>query len=230
MSTAVADLRGRFARLADGAPLARAVALVGVALVLGAFLSVLHEILVITGEPRRLYYVVGGAVLAGTGLARVIRPRAAAGLGVAGIVAGMYLYVTSLPGGFGFLALLVPMLDDAIALLSGLSVLRIVNADVWALAASPAPVFLAWYLAVRRRYVAASGVAGAGLLLVVLTGDAGTATTLVGVLGVTLAVAFGDFDRRGERLYNADGLVVVPASPVSTTNRRPAPATPLAAT
>ena len=209
MSTATPGRRERLARLAGAVPVARILALVGVALVLGAFLSVLHEILVVTGEPRRLYYVVGGAILAGTGLAQVIRPRTAAGLGVAGIVVGMYLYVTSLPGGFGFLALLLPMLDDAVALLSGLSVLRIVNADVWALAAAPAPVFLAWYLAVRRRYVAASSVAGTGLALVVLTGDAGTATTLVGVLGATLAVAFGDFDHRGERLRNADGLVVL---------------------
>ena len=139
MSTATPGRRERLARLAGAVPVARILALVGVALVLGAFLSVLHEILVVTGEPRRLYYVVGGAILAGAGLAQVIRPRTATGLGVAGIVVGMYLYVTSLPGGFGFLALLLPMLDDAVALLSGLSVLRIVNADVWAPAASPAP-------------------------------------------------------------------------------------------
>jgi transglutaminase-like putative cysteine protease len=216
-STTTGDARGRLAGLVDGVPVARGVALVGIGLTLGAFLSVLHEILVITGDPESLYYVVGGAVLSGTVLARLIRPRTAATIGIVGIAAGMYLYVTSLPGGFGFLALLKPMLGDAVALLSGLSVLRIVNADVWALAAAPAPVFLAWYLAVRRRYVAASGVAGAGLGLVVLTGDATTTTTLVGVLGVTLSVAFGDCDRRGERLRNADGVVVVLATMVVLT-------------
>jgi len=205
----VADLEARLGALEERLPTARLVALAGVALTLGAFLSVLHEVLVVVGDPEPLYYVVAGAVVAGTVLARVIRPRTAAALGVTGITAGMYLYVTSLPGGFGFLALLGPMLDDAAALLSGLSVLRIVNADVWALAAAPAPVFLAWYLAVRRRYVAAGGVAGVALGVVVLTGDATTVTTLSGALGVTLAAAFGDCDRRGERLRNADGVVVV---------------------
>ena len=204
-----ANLEARVGALEERLPTARLVALAGVALTLGAFLSVLHEVLVVVGDPEPLYYVVVGAVVAGTVLARVIRPRTAAALGVAAITAGMYLYVTSLPGGFGFLALLGPMLDDAAALLSGLSVLRIVNADVWALAAAPAPVFLAWYLAVRRRYVAAGGVAGVALGVVVLTGDATTVTTLFGALGATLAAAFGDCDRRGERLRNADGVVVV---------------------
>ena len=187
----------------------RTVALFGIVLTLGAFLSVLHYILVITGEPRSLSYVVGGAALAGTVLARVIRPHTALLIGVVGTVAGTYLYISSLPGGFGFLVLLAPMLGDAVALLSGLSVLRIVNANVWALSAAPVPVFLAWYLALRRHYVAASAVAGAALGLLVLTGDATTTTTLAGVLGVTLAVSFGDCDRRGERLRNADALVVV---------------------
>ncbi len=213
----VADVRRWTEATVDQLPVARGVALGGVALTLGAFLSVLHGVLVVTGDPAALYYVVAGAGLAGTVLARVIRPRVAAAVGVVGVGAGMYFYVASLPGGFGFLALLTPMLEDAASLLSGLSVLRIVNADVWALAAAPAPVFLAWYLAVRRRYAAGAGVAGVGLGLVVLTGDATTATTLAGVLGVVLAVAFGDCDRRGERLRNADGVVVVLATMVVLT-------------
>ena len=215
--SAADGVRRRARALFDRLPVARAAALGGVGLTLGAFLSVLHGVLVVTGDPTRLYYVVAGAGLAGTVLARVIRPRVAAAIGIVGVAAGMYLYVASLPGGFGFLALLAPMLDDAAALLSGLSVLRVVNADIWALAAAPAPVFLAWYLAVRGRYGAGAGVAGAGLGLVVLTGDATTATTLAGVLGVVLAVAFGDCDRRGERLRNADGVVVLLATMVVLT-------------
>jgi len=213
----VADVGDRLGALGRTAPTARIFALAGVALTLGAFVSVLHGVLVVVGDPGPLYYVVAGAVIAGTVLARVIRPRTAAALGVVSITAGMYLYVASLPGGFGFLALLRPMLDDAVALLSGLSVLRIVNADVWALAAAPAPLFLGWYLAVRRRYVAASGVAGVALGVVVLTGDATTVTTLAGALGVTLAAAFGDCDRRGEPIRNADGVVVVLSTMVVAT-------------
>ena len=213
----VADVGDRLGALGRTAPTARLFALAGVALTLGAFVSVLHGVLVVVGDPGPLYYVVVGAVIAGTVLARVIRPRTAAALGVVSITAGMYLYVASLPGGFGFLALLGPMLDDVVALLSGLSVLRIVNADVWALAAAPAPLFLGWYLAVRRRYVAASGVAGVALGVVVLTGDATTVTTLAGALGVTLAAAFGDCDRRGEPIRNADGVVVVLSTMVVAT-------------
>ncbi len=206
--------RHRVAGVLADAPVARAIALAGVALALGAFLSVLHTVLVITGDPTSLYYLAAGAAVVGGALARVIRPRVAAVLGVVALAVGMYVYVTSLPGGFGFLSLLGPMLGDAAALVSGLSVLRIVNADIWALAAAPAPVFLASYLAVRRRYVAAIGVAGLALGLLVLTGDAGTTTTLLGVLGVTVAAAFGDCDRRGERLRNADGVVLVLATMV----------------
>lgn len=196
---------------------ARVGALCGVALVLGAFLSVLHEILVVTGDPTRLYYVVAGAALAGTVLAGLIRPRTAALLGAVAVLGGTYLYVASLPGGAEFLALLSPMLDDVVALLSGLSVLRIVNADVWAIAAAPGPVFLAWYLGLRRHYVAAGAVGAGALAVVVLTGDATVETTLAGVLGVTLAAALGDCDRRGEALRNADGVVVVLATMVVLT-------------
>jgi transglutaminase-like putative cysteine protease len=196
---------------------ARLVALGGVAVALWGFLSVLHELLVITGEPTHLYYVVAGAGLAGTALARVIRPRTALGLGAAAIVGGTYLYVQSLPGGVEFLSLVAPMVTDAVELLAGLSVLRIVNADIWALTAAPGPVFLAWYLGLRRHYTAAAAVAGGALGVLVLTGDAPTAATLVGALGVTVAVAFGDCDRRDEPLRNADAVVVLLATMVVLT-------------
>jgi len=196
---------------------ARLLALGGVATTLGAFCYVLYRILVITGDATLLYYVVGGAALAGAVLAWLIRPRTAFGIGAAAVVVGTYLYIRSLPGGFGFLVLVGPMVSDVFALLSGLSVLRIVNADVWALSAAPGPVFLATYLALRRNYVAASAVAGGALGVVVLTGDATTPTTLVGVVGVTLALAFGDCDRRGESLRNADGVVVLLATMVVLT-------------
>jgi transglutaminase-like putative cysteine protease len=198
-------------------PVARVIASAGVSLTLGVVLSVQHEIMVITGDPTPLYYVAGVSALVGVALARIIRPRAAVAISVLALAGGMYAYVSSLPGGFGFLTLLGPMVDDAFALVSGLSLLRIVNADVWALAAAPAPVFLTSYLAVRRRYVAAGGVAGLALGLLVLTGDANTNATIVGVLSVTVAVAFGDCDRRGEGLRNIDGVVLVLATMVVLT-------------
>jgi transglutaminase-like putative cysteine protease len=201
----------------DRVSVPRLVALGGVVVALWAFLSVLHEILVVTGDPGQLYYVIAGAGIVGTVLAGVIRPRTALGLGAAAVVGGTYLYVQSLPGGVQFLAVAAPMLTDAWELLAGLSVLRIVNADVWALTAAPGPVFLAWYLGLRRHYAAASAVAGGALGVMVLTGDATTTATLVGVVGVTIAVAFGDCDRRNEPLRNADALVVLLATMVVLT-------------
>jgi transglutaminase-like putative cysteine protease len=201
----------------DYVSVSRLVALGGVVIALWAFLSVLHEILVVTGKPQQLYYVIAGAGIVGTVLARIIRPRTALGLGAAAVVGGTYLYVQSLPGGVKFLALAAPMLTDAWELLAGLSVLRIVNADVWALTAAPGPVFLAWYLGLRRHYAAASAVAGGALGVMVLTGDATTTATLIGVVGVTIAIAFGDCDRRNEPLRNADALVVLLATMVVLT-------------
>ena len=212
-ASAVVD---RTSRLLGRRP-ARAVALAGVCGVLGAFLSVLYTALVVTGDPTTLSPIVAGALVTGTIAARLVRPRTAAFLSVGGVACGGYLYVLSLPGGVEFLTLLAPMLDDASVLLSGLSILRIVNADLWVLSAAPVPVFFAWYLALRRRYVAASAVAGGALGFVVLTGDATVGETLAGVVGVTVAVAFGDCDRRQERLRNADGAVLVVAAMLVST-------------
>jgi transglutaminase-like putative cysteine protease len=212
------------ARIVEGAsavvgrlPLLRAISLGGVVVVLGAFLSVLHRISVITGDPAPLYYAVFGSVVVGTVAARVIRPRTATVVAVAAGTVGTYLYIQSLPGGSDFLVLAEPILEDVTALLSGLSVLRIVNADVWALAIAPGPVFLTWYLAVRRRYVAASAVGGAALGLVVLTGDATNGETFVGVVGVAVAVAIGDCERRGERFGNVDTVALAVAAMVTLT-------------
>ena len=208
LPSSLAHLAGPLSAFGSPSP-ARLVAVAGVVATLTAFLWVLHDILVIVGDPTQLSYVVAGSLVVGTVLAGIIRPRTAALLGAGAVLGGTYLYISSLPGGFGFLVLVAPMAGDVWGLLSGLSVLRIVNADVWALSAAPGPVFLAWYLGLRGRYVSAGGVAGAALGVMVLTGDATTTQTLLGVVGVTVAAAFGDCDNRGERLRNADGVVVV---------------------
>ncbi|MFQ3286094.1 MAG: transglutaminase-like putative cysteine protease [Natronomonas sp.] len=190
---------------------ARLLALAGVAAVLGAVLSVLYGVVVITGNPAAFLLVVVVSVLAGTLAARLIRPRTATLLALAAGVCGSYLYIRSLPGSVDVLALVAPILGDAVALLSGLSILRIVNADIWAFSAVPVPVFLSCYLALRRRYVAASAVSGVALGLLALTGDATTGETLAGVVGATVAAAVGDCERRGERLIDADGVAMVVA-------------------
>lgn len=205
------------ASAAVGCRAARLLALAGVAAMLGAVLSVLYGVVVITGNPAAFWVVVAVSALAGTLAARLIRPRTATLLALAVGGCGGYFYIRSLPGGVDVLALVAPVLGDAVALLSGLSVLRIVNADVWALSAVPVPVFLSWYLALRRRYVAASAVSGVALGLLALTGDATTGETLVGVVGATVAAAVGDCERRGERLTDADGVAMVVAAMLVST-------------
>jgi transglutaminase-like putative cysteine protease len=195
----------------------RVLSAVGTVLLLGASLSVLYHVTDVAGDPRSLFTVVAGAVLASTLLARLLRPRVALVVALALLVAGGSWYFTSLPDGIEVLRSADVLASDALALLSGLSVLQITNAGQWALAVAPAPVFLAWYLFVRRQY-AASALVGGGLLgLFVLTGDASVTTTLFGVVGAAALVGFGDLDRRRGGLEGADVVTVVLAAMVVAT-------------
>jgi len=195
----------------------RALALAGVGSLLAAFVAVLRDIVVVTGDPTTLYLVVAGAVAAGTAAAWFLRPRTAAATAAVAFGVGTYLYFRTLPGGTTLAAAAAPAIADAVSLLSGLSVLRIVNADLWALSAAPSPVFLGWYLAVRRRYTAAAAVGGAALGIMVLTGDATVGVTLAGVVGGVTAAAVGDCERRGERVGEIDPVAVAVAAMVAAT-------------
>lgn len=206
------SISGAVRRIIDRRLPVRLLAVVGVVVVIGVVLSVLRGIVVVTGDPTALYLVTAGAAVAGTIAAGTIRPRTAAVLAAVVGVVGTGLYIRSLPGGIEFLTLVEPAIDDVTTLLSGLSLIRVVNADLWALSVAPAPVFLGWYFALRRRYVAASAVVGSALGLLVLTGDATTGETLAGVGGVVIAVAFGDCERRDERLREVNTVAVVVAA------------------
>jgi transglutaminase-like putative cysteine protease len=170
----------------------RLLATASVGLTMVTYLSVLAYIVTVAGEPPQFYVVVGASLVAATLLARVARPRTAAVVTVGLLAAGSYYYIATLPASVVLADAVGPMVADAVSMLSGLSILRIINAGTWALAIAPAPTLLAWYLAVRRRYLAGAGVAGATLGLFVLTGDAAPATTLVGAVGVAGAAGFGD--------------------------------------
>jgi transglutaminase-like putative cysteine protease len=173
----------------------RLLATVAVAVTMTAYLSVLLNIVTVAGDPALFYAEVAVAVVAGAGLARLVRPRIAGVVAAGLLVAGGYLYFASLPTSIDLVATLGPLAADALSMLSGLSILRIINAGVWALAITPAPTLLAAYLAVRGQSLAAATVAGAALGLFVLTGDADPATTLIGVVGVAGAAGFGDLAR-----------------------------------
>ena len=205
------DATDRVGTLADrlGVDPVRVLAVAGVAVVLLAPLSVLWFVSNVAGDPVVFAAIVVGAVLAAVVVARYFSVVPAFVLTVGLLLGGGALYLLTLPGGFDLAAQGESVLEDSVSLLTGLSVIRIVNAGVWAQAAAPAPTFLTVYLALRRRYVSAVTVAGATLSVFVLTGDASVPTVLFGVLGGAAAVGLGDADHRGGGLRAAEAVAIV---------------------
>jgi len=188
----------------------RILALGGVAALTASYVAVLHDLATVVGDSSLLFPVVAGAALLGVAVAGVVGERTAGVLALGIAAAGYAYYLLVTPGG---LEVVVngtgKILSDAVALLTGYSVLRLAMADVWSIGFAPAPVFLSVYLAVRRRYVLSVAAGGVALLVLVLTSDAGITVTLFGVLGAVAAVGFGELDRRGGGVEQADLLVVL---------------------
>lgn len=192
-------------------PITRYIASGGVILLLYAYLHVLHNIIVIVGDQQPFLRLIALSIVGGVISGRILTPLKALGItGIVFIFAG-YAYTQSLPGGIDFIRVFTPMMGDAVQLLGGVSVLRIFNADMWVLAVTPGPVFLGTYFAIKRQYTAASVVAGSGLGLLILTGDASVITTLLGVIGMTIAIVVGDYDRRGDSIGHVKhvGIILV---------------------
>jgi transglutaminase-like putative cysteine protease len=205
----------RFGRLRESVDPVRLLALAGVAGLVGTFLSVLYRVSDIAGDAPTFLLVAAGTLVVATVVARFVPERVALGLAVLLLAAGTYVYLTQLPRNVAATETLILFVSDGIELLTGLSVLRIVNVGLWALAATPAPTFVAWYLALRRRYVGAVVAGGSMLTLFVLTGDASGALALLGVVAATGAVGFGDIERRGGDLAVAETVAVVLAAMVT---------------
>ncbi len=184
------DLRGWLGRRIPD--LDRGVALLGTALLLGASLQVLYYIVDVAGDPTAFWVLVGLAFVGATALASVLRVRTALVLGLGVLAVGLAWYVLSLP----YDPRVTEMLASNLELLSGQSLLSIERAPIWALSVTPGPVFVTWFLALRRWYTAAVVVGSLTLAYFVLTTDAGTTITLLGVVGGAAAVGFGDLDRR----------------------------------
>ncbi len=186
-------------------------------LLTASYLSVLYGIVDVTGDPTLLLALAGGSLLAGVALARVLPPIGGVLLTAALAVGGGLLYLPTIPNTYAPGDQVQFIWADVVALLTGLSILRIINAEVWALAVAPVPVFLSWYLTARRRYGLAAAVGGAALLFFVLTGDASVMTALFGVVAIAAVLGVGDLDRRGGRLADADGVALVVAAMVVLT-------------
>jgi hypothetical protein len=194
----------------------RALALASIGGLTATYLAVLFELTAVpsVGGTFELAVVVLGAATGGYALARVIGERLAALLTLGLVFAGALAYLLATPLGVGSLLNRGGyLLTDAFALLTGWRVLKLVEPTVWILAFAPAPVFLSTYLAVRRRYVAAAGVGGFALAILIMTGDApvllGRLPLLFGVVSGIAAVGFGELERRGGTVKQVDVLVVL---------------------
>ena len=188
----------------------RLVALAGVGLLVTSFASVFYEFMTVAGEPDAFLALALGALVAATALSGVLQVRTATLLAAGGLASGLVLYIVSLPKR----PPIGPLVTDAVGLMTGRSMLLITNVDVWVFAVAPAPLFLAWYLALRRWYVGAVLVGGGTLSFLVLTGDATNITALLGVLGGIIGVAVGDMDRRGDSLAAAEPLAILLAATI----------------
>ncbi|WEL22068.1 transglutaminase domain-containing protein [Halorhabdus sp. BNX81] len=194
-------------RVRDITPV-RLLALGGALLVIGSFVGVVHDVVDVISDPGLLQLVVAVTFVGSTIAARYLTVRKAVVLAVVLLAGSLQWYLLGLSG-----ATLWPWphIQYTIALLAGNSVLGIVNLEAWVIAVTPAPIFLAWYLAVRRHYAPSAAIGGTTLLFFVLTGDAGADLTLLGVVGVVTLVGAGELDRLGASIGETDIVATVVA-------------------
>ena len=195
---------------ATGVSLFRGLALSGILLLTASYITVLREITITVGGTRSLYLIALVMLAAATVLARTIRPRVALAVGVGIGALGYWYYLTATGHDLGaLLSQFDSFLSDTVTLATGMTLYQMIEVNVWALGFVPAPVFLSWYLAMRKRYTLAVIPGGLALLFLVLTTDATTGVTLVGVVGGITAVGFGELDHRDGSVAQADVLAIM---------------------
>ena len=190
----------------------RGLALAAAGLLIVSFLIVCFDVTDVAGGSNRLVLFVAASFVAATLLARFLPTVVAVVIAAALFVVGLWSYVLAVPNGELLLQSLGAVRADVLALLTGLSILQITEAGIWAAGFAPAPTFLAWYFALRRRYVVAAVVGSAALGFFILTGDAGVIVVLAGVVGAAGVVGFGELERYEGRSDHAEVLVVVLAA------------------
>jgi transglutaminase-like putative cysteine protease len=177
----------------------RLIALGSTGVAIGVNIHVLYRFVDVTGGTGDFLTLVGVMGVLATVTAWRSSPRWAAIVGTALVGGGLIWYQTTLGEGTPIQALLT----DAVWILSGNSLLAIGNVTEWAFAIAPGPVFLAWYLALRRRYDGAMAVTGVLTLVFVLSGDLSFLHALIVVASGTLAIVAGDFAALGREFADA---------------------------
>jgi len=171
----------------------RALALAGVAGLLFSCLGILYGVVSVTGGQEAFIGLLVGTALVAVPVSRYLRVRTVAWIALLLLAGGLVFYLISLPE----TPTPGPLVASVLELLTGRSVYRIRQTELWVLAVTPGPVFLTVYLALREWYASAVAAAGVVLGFLVLTGDAGVTVTLLGVVSGVAAIGFGDFARAG---------------------------------
>ena len=180
-------------------------ALIGALGLVAVTVTILVELVTVTGDPRQVLFLAAVALLVATPFARYVRPQIGFGVGVAAFVIGLLFYLLAVDIGFQPRGILIDWLRFA----TGMSVLEIRGTTIWALSVAPAPVFLTWYFALRYRYPAAALVGAATVGFFVLTGDAGPTMTLLGVASVVALLGFGDLEQGDGTVRTTEYLVLL---------------------
>jgi len=205
-----ADRDRRVGEAVDTGRLFRVLALAGALTLISSYVGVFYFITSLVGGTGRLLTVTIGAFVGATLAAAYVRERVAAVVTAVLLVAGSVIYLSSVPEGLSVLFVATgEVFGDVIALLTGLPIRRIKNPGIWTVGYVPAPLFLSWYLALRRRYVASAAVGGVALGVLVLTGDAGGRVTLAGTIGGIATVGFGELERYDGTIAQADTLAIL---------------------
>jgi len=160
----------------------RTIALLTTTVLVSTFVSVLYRIVDVTGDVTHLLLVVGISLLTGTVAARVIRIRTAVLGSLVGLLGGVFVYLSTVAVVSLSVDELFALFIEALSLLTGVSLLQIINADVWTMTIGPVPVFLIWFLSLRHRYAASAWTDLLAVGFFTLTGDAGQLTTFVGTV------------------------------------------------
>jgi transglutaminase-like putative cysteine protease len=184
-------------------------AMLGVLLLTMSYLSILAHVTDVVGGTEFLVLEVVAVLVAATLVAALLDLRAAMVVSVGLLAGGLGIYYLSIPESQRALVSFGSTVNDLGALMTGLSVLRLVNAQIWVYAVVPAPLFASWILALRGRYALSVLVGGTVLGFFILTGNADTTTTLLGVVGATIAVGLGELDPRGALDAQWDTVVLV---------------------
>lgn len=169
-------------------------AMTGAGIVTLVYLSVLfHVVNVVGGSLGILVFTL--EVIASLGLAvalsKTVTSKQAVLLGSFLLIGGLAGYLLTVPGATIAIG---RQLSDTIALITGLSVLRMTRAGIWVLGFTPGPLFVSWYFVLRRRYALAALIGGATIAFFLSTGDLDTVQGLIGMLGVIMLVGFGRLD------------------------------------